>query len=149
MVNVARSLPSLGRTLPKLLILLPLVHQILVPSKRMETPPPEVPGRWAPSLARTFSRPNGVVIQMLAPSKAMDEGPEDRVAKVPSTAPSLGRILITLSFCLERVTQTLLPSKITPELEPPPRLKLVVRLAGYQCRMAICWGFLVELATPP
>src|SRR5215468_9781156 len=68
-------------------------------------------------------------------------------AKVPKTAPSLARSFVTVCPWWS-VTQMLAPSKATPVGDCTTG-KLVVRLAGYQCRIAICAGFLVELVTPP
>src|SRR5262249_43230392 len=145
-VKMARRVPSLGRTLARLLILLPLVHQMFVPSKRMEAPPPPNSPTRVPSRARTFSKTLAAVdIQVLAPSKAIDPGPADKGPKFPSTAPSLGRTLNTRSVV---VAQMLAPSKIT-STALVTLLKFVVRFAGYQCKMAICLGFFVELVTPP
>lgn len=50
--------------------------------------------------------------QMFAPSKVRPTGPTSTL-KVPSTAPSLARSLVTFAL-LEFVTHTLAPSKATP-----------------------------------
>src|SRR5262249_47631720 len=74
---------------------------------------------------------------------------EDAAAKVPSNAPSLARSLVTVlppPPVLLFVTQMLAPSK-PRVLGWPGTAKLVVWFASYQCRMATCLGFLVELVT--
>src|SRR5215470_3321702 len=75
----------------------------------------------------------------------MPRGLASRPLNVPKMAPSLARSLVTVCDVL-LVTQMLAPSKVTPRASCPTG-KLVVRLAGYQCKMAICLGFLVELVT--
>src|SRR6202795_3564026 len=82
---------------------------------------------------------------MLAPSKATPRGLPPTV-KVPRSAPSLARSLSTVLSALF-TTQILAPSRATPTGVFPTAMR-VVRLALYQCRVAIWIGFLVELTTP-
>src|SRR5258707_10880953 len=67
-------------------------------------------------------------------------------AKVPRTAPSLARNLVTLLLPL-LATQMLEPSKATA-YGAVPVLNCVVRFALYQCRIATCRGFCVQVVTP-
>src|SRR5215469_15981911 len=89
---------------------------------------------------------------MLVPSKANPMGlfPEGGLVparNVPKLAPSTARSLLT-AFEPFTITQMLSPSKA---MDPAPlgKANFVVRLAGYQRRVATCWGFLVEVVTPP
>src|SRR5260370_1456339 len=82
---------------------------------------------------------------MLVPSNAMPVGLVP-TAKVPRTAPSLARNLVTLLLPL-LATQMLEPSKATA-YGAVPVLNCVVRFALYQCRIATCSGFCVEVVTP-
>src|SRR6266852_917062 len=124
------------------------VAQMLAPSKATPTgfvPTGNVPST-APSLARslvTLLLP-AFAIQMFSSAKAKKRGSVP-TGNVPSTAPSLARSLVTL-LLLKFATQMLSPSKAknTGALPTP---KVVVRLALYQCRMAIWSGFLVDLVT--
>src|SRR5262249_41029313 len=128
--------------------------QMLVPSKANPMGVfPEgglVPARNVPKLAPSLARSlvtvpsRKFVTQMLTPSKSALWGPLP-TEKVPSMAPSLARTLLTPFEPF--ITQMLSPSKA---MGPAPLgiAKLVVRLAGYQCRVATCWGFLDELITP-
>src|SRR6266702_2661824 len=126
----------------------PFVTQMLAPSKAMPlglNPTGKVP-RVVPSLARslvTVLLP-ALVNQMLVPSKATPSGPS--VGKVPRVAPLLARSLVTV-LLLSFVTQILAPSKATPNGSLPTG-NCVVRFALYQCKIATCRGFSVELATP-
>src|SRR6202790_139099 len=82
---------------------------------------------------------------MFAPSKATPRGLVHTL-KVPRSAPSLARSLSTVLSALF-TTQILAPSRATPTGVFPTAMR-VVRLALYQCRVAIWIGFLVELTTP-
>src|SRR6266852_5881666 len=145
--NVPSTAPSLARSLVTLLLPAFAIQMFssAKAKKRGIVPTGKVPST-TPSLARslvtllllTFAT------QMLAPSKATPNGfvPTPKVA---SSAPSLGCSLVT-SLLLKFATQMLSPSmaKNTGALPTP---KVVVRLALYQCRMAIWSGFLVDLFT--
>src|SRR5215472_12988120 len=156
--KVPNTVPSLARSFLTLVEPRLSATQMLFPSKAIPAGPPD-PGEsmtkvpnTAPSVTRSLVTlpPVVFVTQMLTSSKATPVG-RAPTANVPNRAPSLARSLVTL---LEpgSTTQTLSPSKVTPNgLRPRavPTGKLVVRLAGYQCRVATCCGFFVELVTPP
>src|SRR5215472_3623228 len=156
--KVPNTVPSVTRSFLTLVEPRLSATHILVPSKAIPAGPPD-PGEsrtkvpnTAPSVTRSLVTlpPLVFVTQMLTSSKATPVGWAP-TANVPNRAPSLARSLVTL---LEpgSTTQTLSPSKVTPNgLRPRavPTGKLVVRLAGYQCRVATCCGFFVELVTPP
>src|ERR1035438_3270600 len=65
---------------------------------------------------------------------------------VPRIVPSLGRILITL-LLPKLVIHRFCPSNATP-YGAVPVVNCVVWLPLYQCRIATCCGFCVELVTP-
>src|SRR2546430_1382210 len=141
--------PSLAFSLVTLL-LPKFATQMLAPSKATKTGP--VPTAKVPSVVRlhcslvTLLLPK-FATQMLAPSKATPMGrlPTAKV-QVPAHAPSLARSLVTLPS--DRFdTQRLAPSKATPS-GPFPTPNDAVWFAPYQCRIAICSGFRVELTTP-
>src|SRR6267143_562906 len=148
--NVPSVDPSLAFSLVTLL-LDRFDTQMLTPSKAKpsgELPTAKVP-RFDPSLAFSLVTllPPKFATQMLAPSKATPMGrlPTAKV-QVPAHAPSLARSLVTLPS--DRFdTQRLAPSKATPS-GPFPTPNDTVWFAPYQCRIAICSGFRVELTTP-
>src|SRR5438105_405822 len=148
--KVPSVVPSLARRLVTLL-LPAFVTQMLAPSKAAPlgpVPAVKVP-RVIPSLARSLVTVllKLFATQMLAPSKAMPSGCFP-TGKVPSSVPSLARNFITLLELLPAfVTQMLAPSKAASKVKPPAGNCVGTWLALYQCRRAICPGFLAELTT--
>src|SRR5580704_5647321 len=111
----------------------------LVPTVKVPTSEPSLACSLVTLLLAIFAT------QMLAPSKATPRGLPPTV-KVPRSAPSLARSLSTVLSALF-TTQIFAPSRATPTGVFPTAMR-VVRLALYQCRVAIWIGFLVELTTP-